>query len=413
MSEKPARIRIARNSLFLLVSQIASRLFTFVASIFLIRYLGASGYGAYSIVVAYVGFFAVVSDLGLGQLVVREVAYDKKRAGKYLGNFIILQLFIGFLIFLTLSFLIQFMNYPEPIVLAVYVFGFSVFITSLSAPFQSIISAFEKMHFNGLANVFSGLTTAIAILVLIYLKASLLVIMTAYSIGAVIGLLLFGLFCISRVCRPEFVLDVSLWKKLLVMAFPFALVSFLSVVYNKIDILMLSKLKNDQAVGIYNSAYRLVDIWWVIPIAINSAFYPHFSSQYKNNLVMLKRNIKRLFVVEAIVGVLLAFFIFLTAPFIVDVLFGVKFLASIDVLKLLIWYVPLHLAGGVLAMVLMAIGKTEKFTLIAAINVVLVIFLNLILIPKYSYFGSAITTIVSGFVLIILAGVFLKREKLV
>jgi len=118
-------------------------------------------------------------------------------------------------------------------------------------------------------------------------------------------------------------------------------------------------------------------------------------------------------VVEAVVGILLAFFIFLTAPFIVDVLFGVKFLASIDVLKLLIWYVPLHLAGGVLAMVLMAIGKTEKFSLIAAINVVLVIFLNLILIPKYSYFGSAITTIVSGFVLIILAGVFLKREKLV
>lgn len=404
---------ITTNAVFLFFSQVIARLATFVASVFLIRYLGVSGFGQYSTVVAYVGMFSVIVDLGLGQLVIREVAQEKKKAGIYLGNFIVLQFFIGFLIFLTLSLVINLFNYPKIVVLATYIYGLSLFITSLSTPFQSLISAFEKMYFNALGNIILSFTTAFLIIATIFKNGGLNLIMTAYSVGAILSLIFLWQVCVRKIVKPDFCLNLNLWKKLLKLAFPFALVSFLAVIYNKVDILMLSKMKDETVVGIYNTAYRLVDIWWIIQIAINNAFFPHLARQYKENITMLKINIKRLAVGQGVIGFLIAFFISFSSYFLINFLFGKKFIYSAELLKILIWYIPLHFIAGSFANTLMAIGKTEKFALAALINVVLVILLNFYLIPQYSYWGTTFTTLLSGFILLFLCGFFVWRERLI
>jgi len=407
---KNNRLRLVKNSGFLLSSQVFSRLFTFVASIFLIRYLGVRGYGEYSVVVAYVGFFAVVSDLGMGQLIIRESVWDRSKASTILGNFIFFQVLVGFVIFLVLVLGINLLGYEREIMNAVYVYGVSVFISSLTVPFQSLISSFEKMKFNAISNTVSAFLTAFFVLLMIYWQVNLVTIMIAYSIGAASSLLLSGFFCTGFVIKPVFKINLGLWMKLMKMAFPFLLVSLFSVLYNKIDILILSKIKGDEAVGIYNGAYRLVDVWWVLPIAINNAFYPHLSSQFKKNIVMLKKNIRRLFWGELALGLAASLFVFIMAPSLVEMLLGDEYASSAEVLKYLIWYVPLHLAGGVLAMSLTAINKAGKFALAAGLNFGFVFVGNIVLISRYGLYGAVATTIFSGLFLLVTCWFFLRRE---
>ena len=56
------------------------------------RYLGPERYGIISFALAFTAIFGVLTDLGLSQLTVREVARKKNLAEKYFGNILIAKL---------------------------------------------------------------------------------------------------------------------------------------------------------------------------------------------------------------------------------------------------------------------------------------------------------------------------------
>ena len=58
---------IARNTIFGLGAQFALRVVNFTFTVLIIRNLGDSQFGQYSIVLAWVGLFGVIGDLGINQ----------------------------------------------------------------------------------------------------------------------------------------------------------------------------------------------------------------------------------------------------------------------------------------------------------------------------------------------------------
>ena len=70
------------------------------------------GYGTLSFALAFTGMFGILSDIGFYELIVREVARDKQKAGKYIGNVIILKSFLVAIMFGLLCATINMMNYP-------------------------------------------------------------------------------------------------------------------------------------------------------------------------------------------------------------------------------------------------------------------------------------------------------------
>ncbi len=70
--------RIIKNSIFLILSQIFSKIFNFGLILVLTRLLGTSGYGLYSFSFSYVSLFVVLTHLGITNLLVREIARNKE-----------------------------------------------------------------------------------------------------------------------------------------------------------------------------------------------------------------------------------------------------------------------------------------------------------------------------------------------
>jgi O-antigen/teichoic acid export membrane protein len=74
--------KIASNT----ISQILSKVFTAIISIFLIKalttYLSVDEYGLYNKIYSYLGIFAFLADLGLYTITVREIRAGKEKTSK-------------------------------------------------------------------------------------------------------------------------------------------------------------------------------------------------------------------------------------------------------------------------------------------------------------------------------------------
>jgi O-antigen/teichoic acid export membrane protein len=89
-------IRYLSNASWLLCEKILRMSVGLFVSIWVTRYLGPDQFGLYSYVISFVGIFAVISTLGLDQIVVKTLVRDKEREGEILGTAFGLKLIGGF-----------------------------------------------------------------------------------------------------------------------------------------------------------------------------------------------------------------------------------------------------------------------------------------------------------------------------
>jgi O-antigen/teichoic acid export membrane protein len=75
--------RLFKNIGVLSVGQIATYVFTFFFTVFTARYLGAEGYGVLAFALAFTGIFAVLSDMGLSTLMIREISRNPNLVRKF------------------------------------------------------------------------------------------------------------------------------------------------------------------------------------------------------------------------------------------------------------------------------------------------------------------------------------------
>ena len=98
-------IKKNKNVLYLYLSQVISKFFYFILTIFISRYLGAVGLGQYASSFAIVSIFFIFVNGGFDNLLIREASLDKNKIKNYLLDFIILKSCYSFLIFLLFLYL--------------------------------------------------------------------------------------------------------------------------------------------------------------------------------------------------------------------------------------------------------------------------------------------------------------------
>ena len=85
---------IAKNTGALTLMHIVTMVLGLIFTVSLARCFGDVAFGKYSFALAFTALFAVLMDLGFNQLTIREVARDKTLAKKYMGNILIIKLFV-------------------------------------------------------------------------------------------------------------------------------------------------------------------------------------------------------------------------------------------------------------------------------------------------------------------------------
>ena len=389
--------RIAKNTAVLLAATIISKVLSFFYVMYTTRYLGAEGFGVLSFALAFTGIFGVFADLGLSPLTVREVARDKSLAKKYLNNIGVMKAILVTITFALIAIAINLLGYPEQTIKVVYLISLSVVFNSFTGMFYSIFRAFEKMEYQSLGQILNSILMLVGAVFAINRGFSVIGFASLYFLISVFALVYSFVISIWKFAKPKLEVDWSFWRPTIKEALPFGLTGAFITIYLWTDSVMLSLMKGDEVVGWYNAAYRVILILLFIPSAFNGAVFPLMSRFYVSSKNSLKFMFEKHFKYMLIIGFPIGIGITLLADRIVLLIFGAEYMPSVIALQILTWAIVFIFARTAFERVLESANRqiiiTEVFGGCALLNVIL----NLILIPKYSYIGAAVATLITDF----------------
>ncbi len=402
--------RLAKNTGAVLLAQVAEPACSFILVLFIARSLGVSGLGKFSIAISLFFIFLTISSLGFSHLITREVARDRSKAGKYLINASFVGFFFSVLMAGTMCLTGYLLNYSSDTALSICVLSLALIPAIFTVVCHSICRAFEKLEYisiplitGNLFKVFFGL--------LILFKGYRLVELMGVILGSHLLILFMSLYFVLRcIGRPLIRIDFGFCKWIIKTTPTFALIFIFATIYWNVDILMLSKIKGSTEVGFYSAAYKLMNVWKIIPLGYLMALQPLISRLFESSLEKFKivctKSIRYLFIVMLPIAVGATL---LSNDFIL-LFFKESFLASANVLSILIWTLIPYTINITLAHALIA-SNNQKINLRSLlISMMCNVTLNLLLIPKFSFLGAAMATLISICIFLSLQYSFISKN---
>lgn len=158
---------------------------------------------------------------------------------------------------------------------------------------------------------------------------------------------------------------------------------------------MLSVLKGDAAVGIYNAAYVPLLALGVIPTVFISALYPVMSRYFVSSKDSLETFTGLSSKYMAIIGFPIAIGCFVLADKFIALFYADQFSASIIAFQILAFFIPLRFVSSITGTLLTSINRQNLRAVSVGLSALFNIVLNAALIPYLSYIGASIATVLS------------------
>jgi len=388
--------RAAKNTLWNFFGNNITKVLTLFLTIFIARFFTEIEFGKLSFALSFTGLFIILIDLGTRLLLVREIASDKKNASSYLTNVLAIKITSSVIVFGLISMLINWLNYPQDTIAAVYIGAMIIIFESLSNSLRSVFQAFEKQEYTALTKVIRVVLRFSLTLPLLFAGFKLVPVLSAYLLVQIVNFIVMLVIANKKFIRIDLrLIEKNRMLDFVKRGFPFLLSSAFVMVYFRIDITMLSLMSGDAAVGWYNAAYTLIDALTSIPIALNAALLPILVVLYKKNKKKLEKIYKLGLKAVFLLSIPICFGGIVVANKLILLLFGDKYTESVIALQVLLWVlIPLFVVH-ILGAMLITIKKEKMGVPVLFFTSLLNIVLNLYMIPRYSIVGAGISTIIS------------------
>ena len=386
---------IAKNTGVLAISHVITSILGFFLLIYLARYLGEVGYGKYSFALSFTTLFVIFANLGMNNYIIRELARNKNLTNEYLTNVSVIKLLLSFIAFGFIVLTINLMDYPRDTTYAVYLFGFYMILSSFALTFRAVFQAYERMEYDAVVMVIEKIILVLLVLFVIFSGYGLIELAYVYIFAAIITVSLSFSIILIKIAKPKPAIDFSLWKTLIVGSIPFGLNALFGVLFFQIDTVMLSVLKGDAAVGIYNAAYNPLLALGVIPSVFIAALYPVMSRYFVSSKDSLKIFTDLSSKYMAILSFPVAMGCFVLADRFIELFYLDQFSASIIAFQILAFFIPLRWVSSITGTLLTSMNRQSIRTVSVGLSALFNIVLNAALIPYFSYIGASIATVLS------------------
>ena len=402
-----------RGAILSYLSIILSTVVQLVYTPLLIRMLGQSEYGLYSLVSSVIGYLTVL-DLGFGNAIVvftakyranKEYAKEKKLHGMFLVIFCIIGLIAGLLgLLLYFNVPLLFGKTMTDIELhkakiMMLILSFNLAVTFPFSIYSSIITAYEKFTFQKIMSILNTLLKPVLMIPLLFLGYKSITMTVVITVVNIIVLLSNYFYCKKKLgVNIKF---MGFDKKLFKTIFSYSFFIFLGVIVDKVnwsvDQFVLGAVSGTIAVSLYSVASQINTLFVNLSSAMSGVLLPKMSKMIAKNVS--NKEITNEFIK---VGRIQYLIIFLMASGFT--LFGKEFIMAwagkdfatsyyIAVILILPLCVPLIQNLGIS---IMQAKNMHKFrSILLALIAVANIFISIPLAKAYGGIGSAIGTSLS------------------
>lgn len=441
--------KIASNT----IAQVISKWLTAIISIFLLsfltNYLSMEWFWVYNKIYNYLGIFAFLADLGLYTIMIRELSQEKESSERIVGNVLTLRWILWIsIIFLALgmSFFIPWYNWSLEFYSILIVWIFTA-VSLLNSSILALMQSKLKMEFS-LISVVSWKIIWLGLIITFFLYywaeglsqfdwKELLVIFWIGLLWIAINTFLNYLYA-RKICPIRFRFDSEYILYIFKISLPYGIALFLSVVYFKIDIILLSILdweSADRSIALYSLPMKIVEVLMVLWGFYLNSLLPKLSSLFEQ-WETLKLSIDKQSSDQELAGITFQTQHILRVSFNVLFSFGL-FIATFGIVfrEYLILIIAnesyisrtqnLYTSSDALLIVLLILVfyfisllyiyifiSAKKQWILLKINIFITIFnivWNIIMIHYLSFIGAAIVTLMSQIFLLLLSWHFSRK----
>lgn len=393
--------RLQQNTFFAAISLFVRLSTNALIFILIARTYGPEQFGQFTTAFTLATIFVLFADFGFDLLLTTEIAQDRSRVPFLFPRMFGIKLLLSLIAVVLMCSYVLLQNMSAKTSGLSLVFSFYLFFSALLSFFFAFFRAQDELHHESVITFVTSALLLASVLLMGALRWDLYAIAATFVGTRIAGVLLAIRRSrkITSWLRPR--LDLGWyrkeWKKMAV----FGLYFIFGNLFFLVDTLLISMLRGDHDVGLYQSVFRIVLLILMFPEILISAFLPslmRISTVDKNQWIQLGAiTSKSLQYAGLLAGLVLA----ATSSEVIEVLYGIEqYGEAVSVLRILGVVVMIRYSFAIPAVLLTTSHRQQTLTFIVIIATALNILLNLYAIPQNGIQGAAIVSaITNAFVL--------------
>ncbi|WP_445665944.1 flippase [Fodinibius sp. AD559] len=415
--------KLARNFTVMFGAQSITWISSFVLLMFLPRYLGSADYGRLYLALSIKMMLGLLIDFGGNYLIPKEVARSKEVGARIFSSYILLRIVLWVFSLGVILLITQLLGYSEQVNILIWVLAISMLWEGGTKALKSYFQGVERMEYPAIGTIVERTFVAIFAIIALLMGVDSIGIAVIMTFGALVHLLV--LFSYSKkFITLKYKMDTKVFS-LMRSGMPYFLFSLFSVIYYRVDAVMLSSMTTEAVTGWYGGAYRFFDMVMMLPLLYKTAVFPVFSKLWDDKEGRLETTISKSIKFIIILGIPVSILIYIYAQDIVQFFMGLEeFGPSVIILQIFsisitFIYVDLIIGSAILG----AANRQKEWAVVGFLAIFLNVGANYLMIPYAQAafanggIGAAIATFITelfmlGSALYLLPKGYLSKFKL-
>lgn len=374
------------------------------------RLLGVGEFGVMSAALSLGMIATATIDLGMIQYITREVARKPSHASRFFTNFLSLRFGNAVVAWISALVAALLLGYDKGGLAAVAFATIYTLALSITNFCRAVYHAFEDLRQEAIMLVVEKvLVIGMGFAVLYWTRAASWT-LSGMATGMTVAMIA-NIWWIHRRYAPlePRLLSSSFLRRSVRIMIPFGLAGLFTVMYYRVDLVMLEALIGEVPAGQYGAAYRILEALQLLPaIVALAAAYPRMAWLYHEGYLarfhkLLRMSAVGLFGAGALISGTIALLanelITLLAP---DPSYG----PAAGALRIVVWSFPFLCANFALYSALISMDQQRFAAVVLGLAVLVNVAFNWMLIPRLGINGAAFATIIPE---VLLTGAYVAR----
>lgn len=400
--------KVVAGSLVQGIGKVLTYVSALLTMVLVTRMLTVSDYAAYGLAMTLVALVQVVAQADTTQIGIREVARYPKYADDIISAVISLRVVTSVVIYGLLAVVVQFLPYTAHERLATTVISLSFIFFSLGMALDVVFLPRLKMLAPSLADFFAEIVQVAALGGLLFYsfqtpldsKAIFYGVLAITSLGNLVILVVRWVGA-ARQVHLRLRLDTYHWKYLLSISIPLAAVSIFGQIQYRADAVIISLINPGPAghnIAVYSLAVKIMDVVLTVPVILIGIAFPPLARYAHIDVKRFQRALQRVFNGSIALAMPATIMLVLLAPGIVQIIGSGKYPAAALPLQILAISALFNYLATLYASLVTIYNRQSQLIWAYGVNIAINVGLNLLLIPQYSYVGSAAITVLTEIV---------------
>jgi len=394
--KKMIKNRVFKNAAWIIGCRIVHAVLHLAVTMISARFLSPSGYGLINYAASVTAFLLPVMQLGLNAILVHEILSKPEKEGETLGSAMLMSLVSGIMCVLGAFAFTSVANAGETETIIVCTLYSCLLVTQSAELLQYYFQAKLISKYASMAMLVGCFTVSVYKIALLVAGMSVYYFAIAQALDyLIIGVALILIYRIKGTQKLR--VSAKSIKSLFSKGKYYVLSALMTTFIAQSDKIIIKLTCGDSEVGFYTGAFQCAIMTnFVFGAIIDSARTSILESKMAGD-GNFETNMKRLYSLTFYLSLLQNITITLLAPIIVGIICGSEYTASVNMLRIVVWYTSFSYMGSVRDVWILAEEKHKYLWVINLFGAVFSFALNMILIPVLGGIGAAIVSVCTQF----------------